>query len=223
MKKIYFIIALTILALVLIFLYKTYVVINEAESNDSDSVVINEIESNGSDRDWVEIYNNSENDIDISGWYIKDDKADNFSVKLSPGTVLPAKGYFVFEGDSKTDIKHFDFGLGKADKIELYDANDTLIDEYAWTSHACFGLSRIPNGEGAFKDVPLTKGLKNLDILDWPGPSNIQLVDTVQMFNEDASGLDYYDGDLWLVDNGTGTIWKLPLDDNGIPSFAPGI
>ncbi|HHT24064.1 MAG TPA: LPXTG cell wall anchor domain-containing protein, partial [Clostridiaceae bacterium] len=200
----------------------------------NQAVVINEIESNGSDRDWVEIFNNSENDIDISGWYIKDDSADHFSVRLPQGTILPAQGYFVFEADLENDIKHFNFGLGSSDKAELYDANDNLIDEHAWTAHAKFGLSRIPNGVGDFKDVPLTKGsenkdadvqeeeLKPLDTIAWPGPQGIQFIDKVQMFKEDSSGLAYRDGALWLVDNGTGTIWKLLVDDKGVPSFAPG-
>ena len=148
----------------------------------NQAVVINEIESNASDRDWVEIYNNSEDDLDISGWYIKDDSPDHFSVRLPEGTILPAKGYFVFEGDLEGDPRHFNFGLGSADKVELYDSTDTLIDEHAWTVHAKFGLSRIPNGTGPFKDVPLTKGSENqdadvpgeelieLDTLPWPGP-----------------------------------------------------
>lgn len=200
----------------------------------SEAVVINEIESNGSDRDWVEIYNTSDNDIDIAGWYIKDDSPDHFSVKLPQKTILPAKGYFVFEADLPDDVKHFNFGLGSSDKVELYDPGDNLIDEHTWTSHAKFGLSRIPNGEGDFKDVPLTKGSENkdteapppevieLDTVKWPGPVGITFIDKMQMFKEDSSGLDYHDGALWLVDNGTGTIWKLTLDEAGIPDFAAG-
>ncbi len=200
----------------------------------SEAIVINEIESNGSDNDWVEIYNTSDNDIDIAGWYIKDDSLDHFSVKLPQKTILPAKGYFVFEGDLQDEVKHFDFGLGSSDKVELYDPGDHLIDEHTWTSHAKFGLSRIPNGEGAFKDVPLTKGSENkdaeasppevieLDTVKWPGPEGITFIDKTQMFKEDSSGLDYHDGALWLVDNGTGTIWKLTLNEAGIPDFAEG-
>lgn len=200
----------------------------------NQEVVVNEIESNGSDRDWVEIFNNTDNDIDISGWYIKDDSVDHFSVRLPKGTMLPAKGYFVFEADLGDDIKHFNFGLGSSDKVELYDPSDTLVDEHTWMSHAKYGLSRIPNGKGDFKDVPLTKGSENqdadteapeleeLDTLPWPGPATIEFIDETQMFKEDSSGLDYHDGALWLVDNGTGTIWKLNLDEQGIPSFAEG-
>ncbi len=190
-------------------------------------IVINEIESNGSDHDWVEIYNNSDNEINISGWYIKDDSDDHTSEKLEAGTILPAKGYFVFED-------HFDFGLGSSDKVRLYNADNELIDEHTWTNHAVFGLSRIPNGVGGFKDVPLTKGSENIDAeaptpdmevlktLKWPGPPTIEFLDEFQMFKEDSSGLEYHDGALWLVDNGTGTIWKLDLDEQGIPSFAEG-
>ncbi|NMA93587.1 MAG: hypothetical protein GX975_02885, partial [Clostridiales bacterium] len=206
-------------------------VLNKVTDN---AIVINEIESNGSDRDWVEIYNNSENAVNITGWYIKDDSDDHSSVKLPEGTILAPGGYFVFEADLEGDVKHFNFGLGSSDKVRLYDANGGLMDEHSWTAHATYGLSRIPNGTGGFKDVPLTKGSENIDAdiqeeelveLDtrpWPGPASIQIIDETQMFKEDSSGLDYHGGALWLVDNGTATIWKLLLNNSGIPSFAPG-
>ena len=96
-------------------------------------------------------------------------------------------------------------------------------------------LARIPDGTGEFQDVPVgTKGSANTDeplppveddrpeAQPWPGPDEIVIIDETPMFLEDSSGLDFAAGKLWAVDNGTGTIWQLEMDENGIPSFAAG-
>ncbi len=136
-------------------------------AKESLIVKINEIESNGSDRDWVEIFNNSDQPIDISGWHISDFDVldlDHYSIKLPEGTILGAKSYFVFEGDLANDIKHFNFGLGQSDTVFLYDKAGAVVDSYEWKTHAKGGLSRIPNGTGEFKDVALTKGSENKNV-----------------------------------------------------------
>ncbi len=42
------------------------------------------------------------------------------------------------------------------------------------------------------------------------------------MFLADSSGLDILNNELWAVDNGTATIWKMNIDEKGIPTFAKG-
>ena len=58
--------------------------------------VINEFSSN-SDPEWIEIYNNTANVIDISGWTLTDG-ADHVKT-ISTGSV-PVGGYFVFENSA---------------------------------------------------------------------------------------------------------------------------
>ena len=58
-----------------------------------------------------------------------------------------------------------------------------------------------------------------LDTVKWPGPEGITFIDKTQMFKEDSSGLDYHDGALWRVDNGTGTIWQLTLNEAEFPTL----
>ncbi|NLM19983.1 MAG: lamin tail domain-containing protein, partial [Clostridiaceae bacterium] len=64
-----------ILALVLLFSINGFNVLF-AEEHQEHGVVINEVESNdpGGGKDWIELYNNSTGDVDISGWIISDDK-----------------------------------------------------------------------------------------------------------------------------------------------------
>ena len=58
----------------------------EVDSNyNAPNIVINEINYNPSlsfnTEDWIEIYNNGESDVDISGWIFKDsDDAHIFSI-----------------------------------------------------------------------------------------------------------------------------------------------
>ena len=196
-------------------------------------IVINEVESNGDDRDWIEIFNNSDQAIDISGWYVSDDSDDHKSALVPSGTMLPAKSYFLF-----TEVINgegfFDFGLGGADIARLFNANGELVDSHKWAAHATFGLSRIPNGTGDFKDVPTTRMAENKDAapveekvynLDkqvWPGEETVTVLDTKATFLEDTSGLDTFGGYLWVVDNDFGKFWKLQMLEDGTTKFAEG-
>ncbi len=106
------------------------------------SVVINEIHYNQDDivvsGDWVELYNNSDNDINISNWYFSDSD-DSHKFIIPEGTILGAHKYVVLvesEFDftpAYPDVKNFlgnmDFGLsGGGELIRLYNSNSLLID-----------------------------------------------------------------------------------------------
>ncbi|MFL8906298.1 lamin tail domain-containing protein [Helcococcus kunzii] len=204
----------------------------------SNDVVINEIESTNSDRDWVEIYNKGNESVDISGWRISDiDTNDetHYSIPLPEGTIIEPKGFFVFEGDIPGDIKHFSFGLGSSDAVYLYDAQNVIKDKHAWEVHAKGGISRIPDGTGLFKDVPLTKGMPNkdaeeveepilpeLDRLPFPGKQTFEYVDEKPKFLSDSSGLDIVGDTLWAVDNGTAKVWKMTIGIDGMPTIDEG-
>lgn len=209
-------------------------------------IVINEIESNGDDYDWIEIYNKGQNPIDISGWFVADDGElsrleEQKTTPLPQDSMINPGEFFIFKENA-----NFSFGLGGNDKAILYDNNSRIVDSYAWEAHAKFALSRFPDGIGDFTDTQSTQGAKNIvkpteenptpedpkpedpepieeiKTLDWNGKNELTVIDKEAMFLEDSSGLDYHDGHLWAVDNGTGKIWKLKLDENGNVSKAQG-
>lgn len=110
------------------------------------SIVINEVESDAPNKgnDWVEITNIGAAAVDISGWYLTDDKGEERKTEgkttpLAEGTVLDPGAFLVLE-----ETVNFDFGLGKADKAAIYDAGGNLIVEYEWTTHANGVYARIP-------------------------------------------------------------------------------
>jgi hypothetical protein len=68
------------------------------------SVVINELLANsqGVGPDWVELYNTTNQAMDIGGWYLSDDSNDLMRYRIAAGTTIAAGGYLVFN-----ENKHF--------------------------------------------------------------------------------------------------------------------
>jgi hypothetical protein len=119
-------------------------------------VRINEVESNlGDPGDWVELYNDGDTPIDLSGYLFRDND-DLRAYTLPPGTVIAARGFLVL------DEAQFGFGLGAADAARLFTPSNELVDGYAWTAHATTTYGRCPDGSGAFATTTLvTKGTAN--------------------------------------------------------------
>lgn len=122
--------------------YKANIVINEImykPADDKDS------------KDWVELYNASEEEIDISEWTLKDDKDDHAFV-FPEGTNIYPQSYLVVCNDSEmfdlinpgieNKTGDFDFGFGKDDVVRLYGQDGLLIDSvdyanvYPWDPKA---------------------------------------------------------------------------------------
>ena len=61
-----------------------------------------------------------------------------------------------------------------------------------------------------------------VEIISWPGNQTVTAWDTSRTFLADSSGLDFHNGQLYAVDNGTGRFWILDVAQDGSMSFAPG-
>lgn len=62
---------------------------------DYSSISLNEIMPNSSDKEWVELVNNSDQPIDISGFKISDSSANSQGQKIPTGTLLNASAFYV--------------------------------------------------------------------------------------------------------------------------------
>ncbi|MDP2036099.1 MAG: CotH kinase family protein [Ignavibacteria bacterium] len=117
-----------------------------ADSSDIKGIVINEINYNSSTQfdpgDWIEIYNKSNQSIDISNWIVSDSDPSH-SFTFPSGTVLEADKYLVVVGDSKAfttlfpSVKNYigqmDFGLsGSGEQITLTDEDKNVIDSLVY-------------------------------------------------------------------------------------------
>ncbi|NVF12294.1 lamin tail domain-containing protein [Anaerococcus sp. AGMB00486] len=202
--------------------------IDEEKMKDEKPVVINEVESSaeGGGKDYAEIYNISDNPVDISGWYILDNDPDHEKSPLKEGTIIEPLGFFVFE-----EGVDFDFGLGSNDEVNLYDKDGNLVDKFAWTSHAPGTYGRLKDGFGQFTDTNPSKGRKNtaftpktidIETANFPGNGDIKILDNETVFDlTDLSGIDQ-DGE-WIygVNNKERRFLIFKLE-NGEIKLAPG-
>lgn len=110
------------------------------------NIVVNEAESNGgTPGDWAELYNAGTTPADVSGWRVVDNDVTHVPYTIPAGTIIPPGGTMVVEE------AQFGFGLGSNDAVRLFNPNGTLVDTYAWTTHAITTYGRCPNGTGAFR------------------------------------------------------------------------
>ena len=184
-------------------------------------VVLNEVQSNDPDggADWVELANPTQEALDVSGIVIKDND-DSHEYVIPEGTTIPADGYLV--------IDDLNFGLGSDDSVRLYE-DGNLIANTTWTGHTSptWGLYPDVNGQEYRNTQEATPGAANKfadipEVIAWPGAEEVTVFDTESTFLEDSSGLDFFGGQLYAVDNGTGKFWILDVAKEGTLSFANG-
>jgi len=109
------------------------------------AVVINEVELNppGNATKWVELYNNADEDVDLSGWVVSIINLPwKGPITIPEGTVVPAKGYYLAEGSLQ-------WGQDYNGTVTLVDAAGVKVDEthnMADDSGSDFTFGRYPNG-----------------------------------------------------------------------------
>ncbi|MCB9210682.1 MAG: CotH kinase family protein [Ignavibacteriales bacterium] len=133
---------------------------NFSKSAEYPSVVINEINYNSSStfdtEDWIELFNNSNSDIDLSNWVLKDELDTNIFV-IPEGTLLNSNDYLIISRDtldfnslvglSQKRIGEFDFGLNNSgDLIRLFNSEMILIDSVRYDDR--FPWPTEPDGSG---------------------------------------------------------------------------
>ena len=131
------------------------------------SVVVNEMELNPPEggADWVEIYNPGNESVDIGGWTVT--ITDNSWVgkfpPVSAGTIITARGFYVFNGQSSWN--HEDGGYAT-----LYMASGEIVDKTAIRKDSLgndFTYGRHPDGydtntDGDWGLGSATKGKSNV-------------------------------------------------------------
>ena len=127
----------------------------------ANGLVLNEVESNADDNDWFELKNTSSATIDLSGYAVLDGDSSHEAYFLPAGSTVAAGGYLVVDELTAT-APGFDFGLGGADTVRVYDAAGELTLRYQWTAHAAVTYGSCPDGSGDLVDTTSrTKGEAN--------------------------------------------------------------
>ena len=126
------------------------IAINELMSKNSLSVA----DEAGEYDDWVELYNLSGEDVDLSGWHLSDNSWNLNKWTFAKGTVIEADGYLIVWADedgSQGDL-HANFKLsGSGESLVLTTAESWIVDQVDFPeSEDDLGYARVPNGTGDF-------------------------------------------------------------------------
>lgn len=131
--------------------------LNIALSGEND-ITINEIMYNSGSSgaaDWVEIYNNSTDLVDLTNWEFKD--SDDTHILTLPSLSLSANEFLILCRDT-TNFKlvyptvtnylgDFDFGLGNSgDQVRIFNASGVIIDSLQYDDNSPW--TSVPDGNG---------------------------------------------------------------------------
>lgn len=171
------------------------VVINELMASNEETVG----DQDGEFDDWVELYNNSDQRVDLSGYFLTDDSENLTKWTFPAGTAIEAKDYLIIWADEDDDQSglHADFKLSASgESVLLVDPSGTNIVDATDFSEQDTDISygRFPNGTGDFRTMPPTFNAENtissntynladeaVSITAYPNPTN-------ELFNLEVIG-----------------------------------
>lgn len=141
------------------------VVINEFMA--SNQMTVND--QDGEDDDWIELYNNSDGDIDLTGYYLSDKSNEIDKWQLSD-TSISAGGYLIIWADNDTLQfgLHANFKLSSGGESVVLSAPDkSIINLYTYdVQETDISYGRYPNGTGEFCSMTPTFSAENMQGLD---------------------------------------------------------
>lgn len=149
------------------------VVINEfVASNDSLS---NITDQDGESDDWIELYNNTDIDQDLSNYFLSDNYDNSLKWSFPPGSTIKANDFLIVWADENgmEEGLHANFKLAKdGESIMLVHSDGTFVDSLSYgLQETNVPYARVPNGTGAFQSHYPTFNRSN------DGPSSINEID----------------------------------------------
>lgn len=144
-------------------------------SGDMSSVVINEFFVDGT-AEWVELYNTTENTLDLTNWVVDDNggSSTTHTIGEDSTTTVIAPGEFLVVEDN------FRFNDG-GDTVRLFDSDGNLVDQHTYNSDpGDNSIGRNPDGGETFQTfINPTPGISNGSTYntlyvddDWTDPTN---------------------------------------------------
>lgn len=141
---------------------------------NAGDVVINELladntagsaDEAGELEDWVELFNNTNSAINLTGLYLSDDHTKVNKWAFPAGTTIPANGFLVvwLDEDGSQPGLHANFKLKKSGEQVILSANNgAVLDSIGFgQQEADRSYGRFSNGTGAFTAMPTTFGAVN--------------------------------------------------------------
>lgn len=175
----------------------------EAFSTSVSGVVINEFmasndateaDQDGEFEDWIELYNNGTESLDLSGYYLTDDAEDLTQWEFPAGTSIDAGGYLTVWADDDEDQEglHTNFKLSASGESVLFVNPDgaSIIDGIEYTDQSTdISYGRFPNGTGAFEIMNPTFNAMNTSITNTE--NTILIADDLKIYPNPAGNFFY--------------------------------
>jgi len=153
--------------------YEFYTI--EINSTNDGDLVINEFlasndtiipDQDGEYDDWVELYNNSNEDISLNGYFLSDDLT-NLSKWQFPDTTIFVHDYLIIwtDNDEEQEGLHTSFKLSASgESVVLSNPELEIIDEITFGPQTTdISSGRYPNGIGDFIEMTPSFNAENLD------------------------------------------------------------
>lgn len=145
------------------------------KTDTSNNLVINEFladnenaiaDQDGEYDDWVELYNNGTESINLEGYYLSDD-LDEPTQWIFPDTSIAGGGYLIVWADKDEEQQglHANFKLSSSGETIIFSDNSlVLLDEVTYLEQKADTTSgRFPNGIGDFTEMLPTFGSENIN------------------------------------------------------------
>ncbi|GAB4486753.1 MAG: hypothetical protein OHK0019_00950 [Saprospiraceae bacterium] len=202
------------------------VVINELLASNQNA----ETDENGQHEDWIELYNTSNANFDLSGYFITDNPSNLDKWEFPAGSVIPPNGYLILwaDEDSSQGPYHCNFKLSAAGEfLALLDPALNFVDMLNFPQQVTDkGYARVPNGTGPFVIQNRTFAANNDGVsssLEPGGEMQVKLYPTIarDLLNIELSEAD--SGHLTVLDMLGKTMLDAPLSSinrlniNGLP------
>lgn len=198
------------------------IIINEFMSINSNSITDGDDEHS----DWIELYNNTESDINMNGWYLTD-KSDNMPKWKFPSISIPKNSYlivFASEKDKKdaANYLHTNFKLsGSGEFLALCEPDLTVSSEYSPTyptqrQDVSYGLYQ---GQEVYFTIPTPGAINSMGSSPFPPNFSItrgfyELPIDVALLAVGNGGAIYYTLDGTRPNKTSGTKYTAPIKIN---------
>lgn len=166
--------------------------------NVANGVVVNELMAQnttgatdpaGDYEDWVELYNNNNYQVDLSGYYLSDSTTTLNKWQFPSGSIIPANGYMIIWADDEVieGALHASWKLSVGgESVTLSNPSQNIVDQVIFGAQTTnMGYARVPNGTGNFviqaptfngnNQVPLGSAdfeIANSEFIMYPNPAS---------------------------------------------------
>ncbi len=150
-------------------------VINEfVASNDSTSMIM---DAEGEFEDWIELYNNTDQEIDLFGFYLSDNASNPRKWRFPAGVTIGPNEFLIVWADKNESEEgvHAGFELAKdGEHIVITHQDGTVVDSISYGQQVTnVPSARVPNGTGDFVNQEETFNATNGEMVAVVNPEDL--------------------------------------------------